>query len=97
MAVYFLNFVFALSTFGFKCFVTTCNRFITVKDIYSCDVFGLNITCEAIVVPIITLGARRVVKNVKFRTIYTYKLAKHKIIILIHFFQEFVLPASLVD
>ena len=64
---------------------------------YSCNVFGFNITSEAIVVSIITLGARRVVKNIKFTTIYTSKLAKHKIIILIHFFQEFVLPASVAD
>ena len=48
--------------------------------------------------PIIMLGARLIVKNIKFAKFYTYKIAKHKYKIeYIPLFQELVLSENLAD
>ena len=42
-----------------------------IKGIFSRKMFGFDITPEAIVEPIIILGARWVVENIKFTKFYT--------------------------
>ena len=66
------------------------------KAIYLHNVFGFNITPEAIVGPITKLGGRWVVKNINLTVLYLKK-SKTRLLVGIHSFHELFLPASLAD